>query len=347
MADKIGFSLDQIITKDRKGGRSISKRIQEKKKNILARKSGGGKKLKNKPILDSPIKITTSNSSTSTTSTSKTTVPPLKITIENNIKKSKASKMRPLLINTSTNGRSRDIFPQSKNNANGPSPSSPLLISTSSVSSSPRIRKTIVGGGGRGRGGRGGRGGARSRSPSISPPRSRSPVKRVYSSHQYDQNIDHDDGYESGHGPSLFDRNNHNSRFRTSSPSSFRPQQQHHHHQPQQHYQHQQHYSSPNQYSSGGMNGIKLHSGSTLKLSNLHHDISEGDINLLMSKIGEVKNVKINYDRTGRSEGTGSVVFVRHKDAMAAKEQFHNVQLDGFPLHITFGPSLQEDIKRL
>nr|GLL20834.1 THO complex subunit 4A-like [Ipomoea trifida] len=54
----------------------------------------------------------------------------------------------------------------------------------------------------------------------------------------------------------------------------------------------------------------------------------------LFSEIGHLQNFGIHYDRTGRSMGTGEVVFFRRSDAMAAMRTFHNVPLDGRPIKI-------------
>nr|GMC63743.1 THO complex subunit 4A-like [Ipomoea batatas] len=54
----------------------------------------------------------------------------------------------------------------------------------------------------------------------------------------------------------------------------------------------------------------------------------------IVPEIGHLQNFGIHYDRTGRSMGTGEVVFFRRSDAMAAMRTFHNVPLDGRPIKI-------------
>ncbi|KAN0012559.1 hypothetical protein ACTFIU_007866 [Dictyostelium citrinum] len=101
----------------------------------------------------------------------------------------------------------------------------------------------------------------------------------------------------------------------------------------------------------GGYNGpigksLQLFTGSRLNISNLHHGISEADLKVLFDSMGDIKQIKIHYDNSGRSDGSGYVIFSRHNDAMAALKKFNGAQLDGRTLKITTGPSLQEDVKK-
>jgi THO complex subunit 4 len=43
----------------------------------------------------------------------------------------------------------------------------------------------------------------------------------------------------------------------------------------------------------------------------------------------------MDYDRSGRSNGSAAVHFAGRTDAIAAAERFHNVPLDGLPMRIT------------
>ncbi|KAM9977114.1 hypothetical protein ACTFIR_010970 [Dictyostelium discoideum] len=101
----------------------------------------------------------------------------------------------------------------------------------------------------------------------------------------------------------------------------------------------------------GGYNGptgksLQLFTGSRLNISNLHHAISEADLKVLFDSLGEIKQIKIHYDHSGRSGGTGYVIYSRHNDAMAALKKYNGAQLDGRTLKITTGPSLQEDVRK-
>ncbi|KAH7537235.1 THO complex subunit 4B [Ziziphus jujuba] len=73
-----------------------------------------------------------------------------------------------------------------------------------------------------------------------------------------------------------------------------------------------------------------------LYVSNLDYGVSNSDIKILFSDVGELKQYSIHYDRSGRSKGTAEVVFARHGDAVAAINKYNNVRLDGKPLKIEF-----------
>ncbi|KAJ9175691.1 hypothetical protein P3X46_014222 [Hevea brasiliensis] len=82
---------------------------------------------------------------------------------------------------------------------------------------------------------------------------------------------------------------------------------------------------------SGEANG---ESGTKLYISELDYGVSNDDIKLLFSDVGELKRYSIHYDKSGRSKGTAEVVFSRQTDALAAIERYNNVQLDGKPMKI-------------
>ncbi|OMO58915.1 hypothetical protein CCACVL1_25250 [Corchorus capsularis] len=74
--------------------------------------------------------------------------------------------------------------------------------------------------------------------------------------------------------------------------------------------------------------------GSKLLVSNLDYGVSNEDIKVLFSEVGNLKRCSINYDKSGRSKGTAEVVFYNHMDAVAAIKRYNNVQLDGKPMTI-------------
>ncbi|KAD7480082.1 hypothetical protein E3N88_03218 [Mikania micrantha] len=71
-----------------------------------------------------------------------------------------------------------------------------------------------------------------------------------------------------------------------------------------------------------------------LYISNLDYDVSNEDIRVLFSDVGELKHYSIHYDRSGRSKGTAEVVYMLRSDAMAAMKRYNNVLLDGKPLKL-------------
>ncbi|CAK7325647.1 unnamed protein product [Dovyalis caffra] len=71
-----------------------------------------------------------------------------------------------------------------------------------------------------------------------------------------------------------------------------------------------------------------------LYVSNLDYGVSNEDIKVLFSEVGELLRYSLHYDMSGRSKGTAEVVFARQIDALAAIKRYNNVQLDGKPLKI-------------
>jgi len=50
--------------------------------------------------------------------------------------------------------------------------------------------------------------------------------------------------------------------------------------------------------------------------------------------IGPVRQVNLNFDQSGRSKGTASVVFARKNDAVRSVEKLRNITLDGREMKI-------------
>lgn len=46
-------------------------------------------------------------------------------------------------------------------------------------------------------------------------------------------------------------------------------------------------------------------------------------------------SARLEYDRSGRSNGTATVHFAERRDAVAASDRFQNIPLDGLPMRIT------------
>ncbi|KAG9146619.1 hypothetical protein Leryth_014647 [Lithospermum erythrorhizon] len=71
-----------------------------------------------------------------------------------------------------------------------------------------------------------------------------------------------------------------------------------------------------------------------LYVSNLHYEVSNHDIKVLFSDVGELKRYGIHYDRSGRSKGSAEVVFARKSDAIEAMQRYNKARLDGKQMHI-------------
>ncbi len=52
--------------------------------------------------------------------------------------------------------------------------------------------------------------------------------------------------------------------------------------------------------------------------------------------MGEVVKATVSYDKSGRSNGTARVLFVKREDARKAIEEFNGVELDGQAIEIAF-----------
>ncbi|CAG8589069.1 10470_t:CDS:2 [Dentiscutata heterogama] len=73
-----------------------------------------------------------------------------------------------------------------------------------------------------------------------------------------------------------------------------------------------------------------LHTRTSTPLIPLQHQ------ELFQTMIGPVRQVNLNFDQSGRSKGTASVVFARKNDAVRSVEKLRNITLDGRELKIEF-----------
>lgn len=78
----------------------------------------------------------------------------------------------------------------------------------------------------------------------------------------------------------------------------------------------------------------KSRSGHKVLVSNLHYDVSSEDLRDIFQMVGRVRNAEVNFDRTGRSKGTGEVVFDSASDAERAVLQYNDAKCKGMPIRL-------------
>ncbi|MCD9644438.1 hypothetical protein HAX54_032652 [Datura stramonium] len=93
-------------------------------------------------------------------------------------------------------------------------------------------------------------------------------------------------------------------------------------------------YSMKQRFTERDMKMVGGDYGTRLFVSNLDYGVSNDDIRLLFSDVGELKEYALHYDNTGKSKGTAEVVFTHQSGALAAINRYNNVQLDGRPMKI-------------
>jgi len=82
-----------------------------------------------------------------------------------------------------------------------------------------------------------------------------------------------------------------------------------------------------------------LETGTKVLVTNLDYGVSEDDLKELFEQCGEIKRVRIRYDKAGRSQGSGEVVFAKRSDASDAIRKYNTVELDGKPMNVSLAPA--------
>jgi len=72
-----------------------------------------------------------------------------------------------------------------------------------------------------------------------------------------------------------------------------------------------------------------IETGTKVSIQNLEYSVNEENLKEVFGRVGTVKKVVIQYDRSGRSEGNGEITFARRNDAIAAVNKYNGVQVDG------------------
>lgn len=75
-----------------------------------------------------------------------------------------------------------------------------------------------------------------------------------------------------------------------------------------------------------------------IRVDNLHYDLTEDDLYELFTRIANVKDVRLQFDRAGRSEGTAFVTYDSIGDARAAVKEFDGANAKGQPIRLTILP---------
>lgn len=75
-------------------------------------------------------------------------------------------------------------------------------------------------------------------------------------------------------------------------------------------------------------------SSGKITLSNLGPEVTEEDIGLLFTDIGPLLSCRLDYDRSGRTLGTATVVFEYQSDAIRALNMYNGAYLDGRLMHM-------------
>ncbi|CAF9921474.1 MAG: hypothetical protein GOMPHAMPRED_002297 [Gomphillus americanus] len=76
-----------------------------------------------------------------------------------------------------------------------------------------------------------------------------------------------------------------------------------------------------------------------IRVENLHYDLTEEDLRDLFTRIAPVTDLKLSYDRAGRSLGTAYVTYRTERSARQAITEFDGANANGQPIRLSIVPS--------
>jgi len=97
----------------------------------------------------------------------------------------------------------------------------------------------------------------------------------------------------------------------------------------------------------GGRAGGVPANVSTLVISNLDYNVTSSDIKELFVDYKSVRQCTMSFDRSGRSEGTATVVFDDKAEASRAKNRYTNMSLDGKVMKLELVEGAAGPVKKL
>ena len=79
---------------------------------------------------------------------------------------------------------------------------------------------------------------------------------------------------------------------------------------------------------------LRSDTGSKIILSHLPNTLTYDEIHELVSTVGEIRKLQLNYDEKGQFRGNANVVFRDPAGGARAVERFHGVTLDGLVMKV-------------
>ena len=77
----------------------------------------------------------------------------------------------------------------------------------------------------------------------------------------------------------------------------------------------------------------------TVLIEGLQSHVTSDDIKEIFERTGTVTQAFVNYDTTGKSTGTASVVYARRADARQAQRELNGAKIDNKPVRVKLASS--------